>query len=42
MEETVVVKDSSQLEKDAAALFDCPGNKPEQYVLRPDAKVKLD
>ena len=42
MEETVVVNRSLQLENDAAALFDCPNNKPEQYVLRPDAKVQLD
>jgi|APSaa5957512535_1039671.scaffolds.fasta_scaffold142493_1 hypothetical protein len=31
-----------KLENDAAALFDCPGNRPEQYILRPDAKVRLD
>lgn len=31
-----------QLESDAAALFDCPDIKPEQCILRPDAKVKLD
>ncbi len=42
MKETVVVKSSSQLEEDAVALFDCPDCEPEQYVLRPDAKVKLD
>ena len=43
MEETVVPESNLELESDAAALFDCPGGiKPEQYILRPDAKVKLD
>ena len=42
MKETVVVKSSSQLEEDAAALFNHPNIKPEQCVLRPDAKIKLD
>lgn len=42
MEKTVASDKNLKLESDAAALFDCPNNKPEQYILRPDAKVKLD
>ncbi len=41
MGKTVVPDSGLKLENDAAALFDCPDNKPEQYILRPDAKVKL-
>lgn len=43
MDETIVPESNLELENDAAALFGCPGGiKPQQYILRPDAKVKLD
>ncbi len=43
MDKTVVSKSDSELESDAAELFDfSKGIKPEQCILRPDAKVKLD
>lgn len=44
MDKTVISELDLKLEnEDAAALFDCPGDiKPEQYILRPDAKVVLD